>query len=75
MSDVYVCIYKHASTDARLEESGGCSSRALRLLLGPFLDKSRVVVATISSSQATLFAERGRVWSRCNHRVVPTTET
>ena len=25
--------------------------------------------------QATPFAERGRVWSRCNHRVVPTAET
>jgi len=26
-------------------------------------------------SQATPFAERGRVWSRCKHRVVPTAET
>ena len=26
-------------------------------------------------SQATPFTERGRVWSRCNHRVVPTAET
>ena len=29
----------------------------------------------IPFSQATPFAERGRVWSRCNHRVVATTET
>ena len=52
MSDVYVCIY-YKLKHARLGGSGGCSPRkldALRLLMGAFLDKSRAVVATISSN-------------------------
>ena len=55
MSDVYVCIYKQASS----QDYGvwGCSPRkflesidALGFLLGQFLDKRRALVATISSN-------------------------
>ena len=46
-------ISKQASTQARLERSGELLAQEIRcseMPLGPFLDKSRAVVATISSN-------------------------
>ena len=45
MSDLYVCVYKHA----RVGESGGMLPQekldALRLLLRPFFDRRSAIVA------------------------------
>ena len=47
----------------------------LWLVFSSLLTGGKPLHLTFLVSQATTFAKRGRVWSRCNRRVVPTPET
>ena len=57
---------------SRVELTRACRSTILGLRI---VEKGLYCSCISVVSQATPFAERGRVWSRCNHRVVATTET